>query len=875
MAQVSASAADQFGLPTDIIVSNAAELLAAIDAAPDGATIRLLSGHYGSLELSNFTRDITLLADRDAPAVLDGMRLANVTGMTFDGIVFDYAPDPNPVLSHSPFRITGAQDITIRNALFDGADATGTGTAGDGYGTGTGLQITQSSGIVVEGSEITGFMKGLKLNRSEDVVLRNNDFNDMRSDALSMGNVTNVLIENNHFHDMRAAEGVGDHNDTIQLMSHGADAPTTGLTVRGNIFDIGHGTAAQALFLNNRAVIRDGDEAMFYRDFVIEDNLIINAYKNGLYVGQVDGLVLRNNTVLHAESLTQTAGSDASTSPVISVHSESRNVVIENNVAHSVNGYGDQPDWTVSGNIIVQNSSVAQDNHYSVHFVNPTGHIGGDLGKLLVRPDSIIAETGAGASILRTPENIESLTPVVVSEARADNLADHVFDAGLTLIPGGLSNAEGATFLWDFGDGTTAEGMQVEHRFTAPGTYAGTLTVTLSDGTIAATGVTTVVRDSTVLSFDAAAGMLMKHDVGGLQAIADAPLVDQQGAAGRYLDLGALDKALQLPSVLLDPVHDIGRMEIDMRIAGLPGNNSSGEIMRQHGNFVVNVQNGEVRFAMNQAEGDGGAVVSSGARLGSGQWRDVTLVHDADTGRMEIWLDGVLNAATDGIDAMQVSGRALTLGGAFSRTAFDGALERLEIRTDPNLYDFTVPVEQDAQDPVGGLAPGSDMPMPDEDARLDRPDLDTLLARIEAGTSDLSLRVADDEGGALWADPGGSLLIGSDTAFNRLRDRSGDDVMLGGAGADQFVFDMRHDGTAQTDRVLNLDFSQGDALRFLPGDGARGLWFRSEDDIRAAIDTERLFATHDADAGFLGLSLAELPQHVVEIDLHDGFTWIA
>jgi len=871
MAQVSASTADQFGLPTDITVSNAAELTAALDAAQDGITIRLLAGHYGNLELFDFARDVTLLADRDSPAILDGLNLTNVTGLTFDGLVFDYTPDPGTALHHSPFGIRNSQDVTIRNALFDGADAVGTGTAGDGYGTGTGLGIGNSSRITLENSEITGFMKGIKMGSNEDITIRGNDFNDMRSDALSMGSgMTNVLIENNHFHDMRAAPGTGDHNDTIQLMSHGADTPTSGLTVRGNIFDIGTGTGSQALFLNNRGVLRGAGEDMYYRDFVIEDNLIINTFKNGLFVGHVDGLVVRNNTVLHTEPLGAEVNSK-SQSPVISVHPDSRNVVISDNVAHAVNGYRDQPDWTVSDNVIVQNTSTAQDNHYSEHFVNPTGHIGGDLGKLIVRPDSIIAEQGAGASILRNAEGLDALTPVVVSAAQADNLAAYDFDATMTVVPGRLSDVEGATFLWDFGDGTTAEGIQVQHRFAGPGTYNGSLTVTLPDGTTAVTQTVTVVRDSNVLSFDADTGAMMKHDVDGQVALADAPLVAQQDGAGRYLDLGALDTALQLPSALLDPVHDIGRMEIDMRIAGLPGNNGSGEIMRQHGTFVVTVQDGEIKLALNQADGDWGAVVSSGARLGTGLWRDVTLVHDATEGRLEIWLDGQLNAETDGIGAMHVSGRSVTLGGAFSRSAFDGALERFEVRTDPDMYDFAAPP---GPNPAGLPEPGTAAPSPDEDALLDRPDLDTLFARIEDGTSDLSLRVADPDGGALWADHGGSLMIGSD-AFNRLRDRGGDDVMYGGAGADQFVFDMRHGDTAQTDRALNLDFSQGDALRFLPGDGARGLWFRSEDSIRTAVDDGTLTATLHEDAGFLELALAKLPQHVVQIDLHDGFTWVA
>lgn len=865
MAQVSTFPADQIGLLTDITVSNADDLQAALAAAPEGATIRLLAGDYGTLTLSGFSKDVTLVADRDAPAVLRGLDLDDAQGLTFDGLVFDYTPEAGHPLWHVPFSISGSRDITIRNALFDGGDAFGTGTVDDGYGTATGLGIGSSSGIVLEGSEITGFWKGLRMGENSDVVIRGNDFHGLRSDGITMGGMTDTLIEDNHFHDMRAAPGSGDHNDMIQLTSAGTDSPTTGLTIRGNVINIAGGTGSQSLFLSNNAARDGAGPEMFYRDFVIEDNLIVNAHWNGLVVGQIDGLVLRNNTVLHADPLVETSYGDSV--PVIQVHPDSRNVTIADNVTGGLIGHEGQADWTVSGTIAVQNGSPNTPTHYSAHFLDPTGDFALDLAKLTVRPDSVIAQEGAGASMLRETDASDSLTPRILSEQQADNRAVYVFDAAMTTGPEGRVDDGMAEFLWSFSDGTTARGLRVEHQFTGPGTHTGTLTVTMADGTTATARTVATVQGGTVMSFDAAAGTLVMHGADGPRTLAEAPLADDPGGTARLLDLGALDDVLTLPSGLLDPVHAVGRMEIDMRLAALPDNDGSGEIMRQHEVFVVVVRKGEIKLAIQQADETWISVTSSGAQLGSGTWHDVMLVHDTAAARLEIWIDGRLNAATDGVGPLiGGSTRDVTLGGPFSHTAFDAVLERLEFRTDPGLYDFAMPPDGQ-QAPEAGMAPA-----PEDDARLDRPDLDTLRADIAAGTSPLTLHESDPDSPNIWADRGGSLLVGDD-GWDRLRDRVGDDVMHGGAGPDQFVFDMRHMQRAQTDRILDLDFEDRDVVRFIQGDGLDQVWLSSVADIQDAVAQGIMTATLDAGGTALVLGLASAPQHLVEIDLHAGFAW--
>ena len=72
---------------------------------------------------------------------------------------------------------------------------------------------------------------------------------------------------------------------------------------------------------------------------------------------------------------------------------------------------------------------------------------------------------------------------------------DVIFTANATPIPGGPGNpfpvpgapAQGATYAWDFGDGTTGAGMSTTHRYTRGGTFAIRLTVTSDTGLTATT----------------------------------------------------------------------------------------------------------------------------------------------------------------------------------------------------------------------------------------------------------------------------------------------------------------------------------------------------------------------------------------------------
>ena len=72
---------------------------------------------------------------------------------------------------------------------------------------------------------------------------------------------------------------------------------------------------------------------------------------------------------------------------------------------------------------------------------------------------------------------------IVISAASSVNKsANAVYDASLSTDP----NGDTLTYLWNFGDGTTATGVTVNHTYASSGNY--TLTLTLSDGELSVVG---------------------------------------------------------------------------------------------------------------------------------------------------------------------------------------------------------------------------------------------------------------------------------------------------------------------------------------------------------------------------------------------------
>lgn len=861
-------------------VSDAAGLQAALAAATGGETIQLAAGNYGSLTLKDFQVPVTLTGDTTAPAVLTGLNLDNVDGLTLDGLTLDYVYQPGTGIWVEFAKIQDSQHITLRNLVIDGDVASGTGTAADGAATGRGLRIFASDDVVLETSEVRSFWKGLSIADSTNVVLRGNDFHSMRSDTLTLSELDGILIENNKFHDREKGPDT-DHPDFIQAESRTATTPLSNVTIRGNLFDIGDGDPSQTIFLANEAVSKGAGPDLVFRNITVEDNVILNGHTNAIYVGATDGLVVRNNTLLHAgpEGAEEIATPVAI--PAIRISSQATDVTVTGNVTGNLVGPAGQADWLVSNNFIVQNSASELANHFSKHFLAPFGQLGGHPEKLMLRADSPIALAGAGATSMIYDPTPDHLTALIVPEEQA-NRATWLFDARLTAGPGGPLDSGRAQFDWVFSDGVTARGIEILRQFDHPGSYRATLTVTAADGDRSVTNVLIKVPGEDLIGYEAARGAFLGLAAGESLVIATPPAT---ALSGQTVNLGALAAPLILERDAFRQIFEAGDFEIGMRLAGNAGG-GSGEVLRLVGALRVSVDTaGELVLNLTDRAGAAVKLTTSGAGLKDGAWHDVLVDVDAAGGTVALSVDGRLLAQKALAAPMALAaGRDLELG-----RSYDGKLADFDLRADPG--DFVYGHDLQVIDPLLDVAAAPDPAPLLRGAMVPAGPADPgelLALKIAAYTADgLAVSLGTDGADTLRAGKKGGVLVGQ-AGNDVLADNIGDDVMSGGEGADKFVFDLRsHTGTGH-DLITDFSFAEGDRMQVLTAeagsfwndaDPARSMLvsrdgssvlLRSFADLAEAVASGALKASASDDGTGVLLSVAHSPDRVLELAFFDG-----
>ncbi|MEM7642007.1 MAG: right-handed parallel beta-helix repeat-containing protein [Pseudomonadota bacterium] len=375
------------------------DLSAALARVPAGGVLELPAGDWGELRLEGTAGpSVIRSADPADPARLSGMELRGVEGLTLDGLLLKYDWDPEDRINVRPFQIFGGGDIRLTGIRLIGDEAgPGTSEIDRGYPWGTGLFVRGVDTFTLEGSELAVFHRGVVIREAEEVTVRANRVHGMRSDGINIVACQGVLIEGNHIHDFDRSVESTDHADMIQFWTNKTNRPSTDVVIRGNLLNSGAGDFTQSIFMRNEEVDngRAGRE-MFYRNFVVEDNFILNAHRHGISIGEVDGLVIRRNTILHNPMGVGARPQRDLWLPRINVPKAARNVRIEDNIAA---GFPEgRPEWQVGGNLTAQPHARMKPGHYATIFESALGRDPSDPTSYRPLPGGPADRLGLGAA---------------------------------------------------------------------------------------------------------------------------------------------------------------------------------------------------------------------------------------------------------------------------------------------------------------------------------------------------------------------------------------------------------------------------------------------------------------------------------------------
>ena len=650
------------------------ELAQALQAAQPGDVLRLAPGNYGALQISQSFpgKPLTIrAADPRARPVFTGIFLRNAQGLVLEDLaVLWRVTGSEDAERYRASTAERSRDITLRRILFEGDVARVGRPEVLGYGTAFGLGVRGVQGLTIEDCEFRTWHRALIIGGSRDIVLRGNEFHSLRSDAVDFVAVNRLLVERNYFHDFDRAPGSGDHPDMIQFWTNKSKTPSTDIVIRDNLFNSGHGLFTQSIFMRNEEVDtgRAGYE-MYYRNIEITGNIIINAHLNGITVGEADGVRIVSNTLVRNRLSAGPGGSPGLWTPAIRIAEKAENVEIARNVVPKIiapdKGAVRRPGWRIADNLIIQDTSPARPNYYDKVFAAAISGDPSSLASFAYRPDGPADGKSVGAPGLRADQIAARAGSSGLAILRVSRDSDFInrfhFDASQTLQAGAGSTSP----VWDFGDGTRAEGRQVSHDFARPGVYP--VTLRTGDGKADRAMARIAVPEPRLVHFDPGRGLIA----------GDEPLQETRPKGG-VLRIGGNAEPIEVPAPKISGLFTRPDFELSLDLAAVGGGTPSGEILRVHEAFILGMApTGSLTLTLfEQGQKTPRQLRTPPVRLNDGARHRVVIA--ATARRVEIHVDGslALRVNLNG-PIRQATNRPLVLGGAFGKPGMPAEIHDL------------------------------------------------------------------------------------------------------------------------------------------------------------------------------------------------------
>ena len=656
-------------------VSNVSQLMAALNNATGVTTIELAAGNYDNLyisgnkipELSNSSMVTITSQDASNPATISSMILIGAKNVTFDGIEFDYTSASGASVSTRPYMFLSGDNITVKNSVFDGDLAKGVSSTADGYGTGIAVGVKDTNNFTVVNNTFTDFHKAVVVERGTNVNISNNDISGIASDGINLSSVVNGKIQNNHLHDFASHPNTSAHKDMIQIWSKGGENASQNIDITGNILNSAAGTYTHGIMLKS-------ENGKLHQDFVIENNLIYNAFTHGITLNNIKGASVQNNTVLH--NMDSAPDGSGLYVPRIHIGAQMQNTVVNDNVTHAITG----TQWSGSGNLIVQNTNPKAANYYGDLFVNALAGKTATVSDLAVLPGSIIDTQNIGV-LFSQPDSTKltsSGPTALMRSTEGTELQKGTVDFDITKVTDGgkIVDTTGAKVTWDFGDGSTGTGLTASHHYTHAGTYTAKATITLSDGSKVVTTKTFGVDTPIILAADFENGAGDQSDlVNGVRTSGSVSFVFDQGS--KVAKLGSNGAITYARS---SELYDNTAYTI---MADFRKDNASdqGKLISFANSFTIQIKDNMISVSVSTDKGT--KWIHTGANVDNTAWHKLALTFSGSKGGADLYLDGKLIGSVSGLSgATQVGLKNHDLHvGSTNGDSFDGLVDNVAFLT--------------------------------------------------------------------------------------------------------------------------------------------------------------------------------------------------
>ena len=409
-------------------VANQSQFKSALNSAKSGDNIVMKAGNYGNVTISNekFSSKVTISSESSSnPATFTKLYMTNSSNITFKGVEFDYTSSSGSTI---PFNVKSSSNLTFDNVTFDGLTQSG-------HGTGVGLKVYSSSNVTVQNSDFVNFNKGMETWNNTNFKLLNNDFNNIAYDGVVVGHSKGVLIQGN---EINIRNAVGDnHRDVIQFYNQGSKAPSSDVTIKGNVLTADNGITHGIFFGNNDA--RGGGSSEFYKNVTIEGNTIKTGQVLALAMGGAQNVSIKKNIVIQNEDFYSKKTVNI---PMILIDKDAKGV-------------------SVSGNTVVKAPAIADDssNWKIIGTLSNTGSkivaLGAKISSATALADTADATTLSASATTATTAAAATTSTTASSAATSlssgNGLADEFRFKGTDLSGGDKTSKIAA----DFSDGDT------------------------------------------------------------------------------------------------------------------------------------------------------------------------------------------------------------------------------------------------------------------------------------------------------------------------------------------------------------------------------------------------------------------------------------